>query len=135
MHISTKSLFALFIFCSIFIFSSCIDWGNMWGTDFVGSTAINNDATDITENSAILNASVLPNSENVNVSFRLWIGDITGSLNEQTIQANPSYIPSSTKWTTVSAKATGLTSKTTYYFGILIENDNSMYPAKSFTTL
>jgi len=69
----------------------------MWETDYVGSTAIINDATDITENSAILNASVQPNSENVNVSFRLWIGDITGSLNYQTIQANPSYIPSSTK--------------------------------------
>ena len=107
----------------------------MWESDWVGSTAINNDATDITENSAILNASVQPNSENINVSFYLWIGDFTSSSNYQTIQANPSNILSSTKWTTVSAKATGLTSKTTYYFSIIIENDHSMYPAKSFRTL
>ena len=41
----------------------------MWESDWVGSTAVNNDATDITENSAILKASVQPNSENINVFF------------------------------------------------------------------
>jgi hypothetical protein len=133
MNISTKPLSKLIVICSVFIFTSCFDLGNMWETDFVGSTAINKDASDISENSATLNATVQPNSENVNVSFILYIGEYP--LQNTTFEANPSNIPSGTAWATVSAKATGLKSKTTYNFSILIENDHSLFPAKSFTTL
>jgi hypothetical protein len=136
MKIHFKYLCTLFFIISSFsLFTSCIDMGKIFESDYVYLSAVNKNATDITENSAILNASVQSNSENANVSFHIWICDTSGSLNAQTIQANPGYIPSGTKWTSVNAKATGLTSKTTYCFSIFIENDHSMYPAGSFTTL
>jgi hypothetical protein len=76
-----------------------------------------------------------PNSENVTISYLLYVGEFTGSQQSITLHANPGFIPSVTTRTSVSSKATDLTSKTTYHFTILVENDHSVYGEKSFITL
>jgi hypothetical protein len=78
---------------------------------------------------------VQPNSENVRASFLLSNENDTIFGQASTFQANPNYFPSGTKWTSTSTRVTGLTSKTTYNFAILIENNHSIFGRKSFTTL
>ena len=107
---------------------------NLLETEFIGSIGETVNATDITDNSAILNGVVQPNSESVSISFLLSeVNDI--SFQQISIKAVPDNLYSSTKWTQVYAKATELTSNTTYCFALLIKNDSTICGWKSFTTL
>lgn len=118
------------------LFTGCI--GNIMESDFAGSTAVTNDATNITENSVTLNGSVQPNDEHTSVCF-LLSGSIDSLLNYSMslpcITANPATFSPTDKWMTTSARVTGLKSETTYYFCIEILTDHSIFGYKSFTTL
>jgi hypothetical protein len=70
--------------------------------------------TNITENSATLNGSVMAHGVATKVSFSYYKDSLTGW---RTIEANPSPV-SNSAWTDVSANLTGLSAGTTYLYKI-----------------
>jgi len=97
-----------------------------------GLSVTTESATDITSNSATLNATVNPNGYTVQV----WFGyGISSGIYFTTSQAKQ---VSGTRDTTVSIAISGLSAGTTYYYKPIVAKSNTDYTLgeeKSFTTL
>lgn len=106
--------------------------------NYLHPEAVNKDATEITDTSAVLNASILPYEETVYPAFIITTSydslryypdrlRLTGS--------DPATILPGEKYIGVKGYASHLKPKTTYYFTVVLLNDFSMFGYVIFRTL